>query len=580
MPAVTPLITPSPPQQAAETALDALLAATSDAALLVDMLGQVVQSNPAFSNRFGYGEGEVVGARWDVLVASREDVPTLLRSIDEALVTQPRWQGALWVRRRSGEVFQAALTVSRWQRGGGKAPEGAGYLLLLREPGETREAQGRDPLTGLKGAGHLRNVLSELLKQQRDEVSEQADTLTGSLPDPVQPALLLVALERFEDVNARYGWSIADRVLQALAQRLRALIPMEQTLARVGGDRFAAVLSYVEDQDEAEAWADTLVSQIEEPFEVKSHKIQLSGHVGVAVAPPQGVDTGTMLLRAEQALETARRAGQSGWRKASSRIMLTPVNGVSAPQLLRAIARNEFILLYQPRVALKSGRLVAVETLVRWQHPELGLLPLSDFIAQAERAGLLGELGERLMDRALRQFGEWRREQAQVRLGVNVVLSQLVEEGFCERLQGFLAARGVPASALELEFSADVLSAELASQAIATLRQLGQMGAVLAVGEVGRAPLAVSDVVALSPTLLKLDAQLVRAMPQQAQAQQVVKALLSMGRALGMTTAAAGVEDQRHVDILRADGCDEALGYLFGRPMSAEQLTTLLRSRR
>jgi diguanylate cyclase (GGDEF)-like protein/PAS domain S-box-containing protein len=598
--ATHPLTSHLPAHPTTGTALDALLAATSDAVLLVDMLGHVVQVNPSFVNRFGYQEAEMVGTLWHALVASREDVPALLRSVDEVLITQRRWQGALWVRKQGGEVFQAALTVSRWQQveepqqGGGDS----GYLLLLRQPGETREAVGRDPLTGLKGFGHLRNCLSDLLKQQRDEaaaythLSDSAhadydpyadpttDSTATTTPAPTQPALLLIALERFEDINARFGWSIADRVLQSLALRLRALIPSDQVLARVGGDRFGVILSYVEDKEEASAWADTLLAQIEEPFEIKSHKIQLSGHVGVAVSPPQGVDAGTMLLRAEQALEAARRTGQAGWRRASSRVMLTPVNGVSAPQLLRAIANDEFVVLYQPRVALKTGRVVAVETLVRWQHPDHGLLPPSQFITQAERAGLLGELGERLLGQAIQKFSEWRREHAQVRLSVTVVLSQLLEDGFCERLQAFLISKSLPASALEIDFAADIFAADSAAQAVASLRQLSHMGIALTISEVGRAPLPVTEVAALAPKLLKLDAQLVLALTQQERAQQVVKALLSMGRALGMTTAAAGVEDPRQVDLLRADGCDEALGYLFGRPMTSEQLSVLMRKRR
>lgn len=567
-PPTDPLLDPTetPDPQAEGTVLGELLLATSDAVLLADMLGGIVHINRAFVNRLGYTASETQNRPWHLLVASPEDVPTLLRSIDEALVTQPRWQGALWVRRKNGEVFQAALTVSRWRE-----EVGGGYILLLRDPSETREVLGRDPLTGLRGMSHVRSLLSDLLRRQR----------TLALSDEmIRPALLIIALERFEEVNARHGWSTADRVLQSLALRLRALIPEQQTLARIGGDRFAVIFEYVEDHSEAAAWADTLLAQIAEPFHMKGLALQLVAHVGVSVAPDTGVDAGTMLLRAEQALETARRSGQTGWRRASSRVMLTPVNGVSAPQLLRAIANDEFVVLFQPRVALKTGRVTAIETLVRWQHPDQGLLPPSTFLGQAERAGLLGELGERLLHKAANHFDVWRRDSPNTKLCITVVASQLCDETFVGALQSFLVTRNLPASALEIEVSAEIFGAEHPPQLTTSLHQISALGFSLTLSEVGRAPISITQISELSLRHMKVDAQLVRAMVQQERAKNVVGALLSMARALGINAAAAGVEDQRQVDLLRAESCDEATGYLFGRPMSAEQLSMLLRQRR
>ncbi|WP_095602137.1 bifunctional diguanylate cyclase/phosphodiesterase [Pseudomonas sp. PIC25] len=448
------------------------------------------------------------------------------------------------------------------------------FVSSVREPYERlsvaiaqRDAaeQRADRLAFYDGLTGLPNLT---LLQDR---AEQA--LAAAQRNHSQVALLCMDIDGFKLINDSLGHAHGDGLLRAIAERLRDCVTDADTVCRPGGDEFAILLTDLADAESAAAVPERIIQHLKAPFPLFGQSLEVSASIGVALSPHDGLDFQTLLRNAETAMYQAKRSNRQPWcfydaamnTEMSERLNL--LNG-----LRRALDEDQLQLHYQLQFDLDSGAIVGAEALVRWQHPQLGLLMPGRFIAAAEESGLIIPIGDWIIHQACRQAVQWRQSGLPIpRVAVNLSAIQLHDGKVEDSVLSALAATGLPASALELELTESSLI-EDTEQVQATVRRLKALGVRLSIDDFGTGFSSLSYLRHLAVDKLKIDQSFIRDLTVTADAGALVSAILNMAASLGLKTIAEGVEDRETADKLCELGCRQAQGYLFARPMSAEQL--------
>ena len=393
-----------------------------------------------------------------------------------------------------------------------------------------------------------------------------------------QVAVLFTDFDRFKTINDTLGHSVGDALLCETAERLRLLLREGDTVARIGGDEFLILLPRVLVAREVVQVATKLLDALSVPFSVLGYTLHLTTSVGISLYPQDGEDADALIKHADIALYAAKARGRNNYQ------MFDPgMNALAHQRLLIenalrwALLREEFVLYYQPRVNLATGRITGVEALIRWQHPERGLLPPGEFIAVAEEIGIIGEIGEWVLRVACRQAWLWQAEGLPpLRMAVNVSARQLHYGDFRQRVEQVLADTGLPASWLDLELTESSIMADPES-AIAALAAVRGLGVQLAVDDFGTGYSSLAYLKRLPVDCLKIDRAFVAGIPDDSEDVAIAQTILAMARTLHLMVVAEGVETESQRDFLRAQGCDEGQGYLFSKPVPAESLAEILR---
>jgi len=445
----------------------------------------------------------------------------------------------------------------------------APYERLAVEMNERVAAQKRadymahfDSLTGLPNLN--------LLEDRTRQAMAAALKLKGAV------AVLYVDLDHFKMVNDSFGRTFGDQVLCTTACRLQRALPDSAMLARAGGDEFVVLLADLADAEGASGVIEQLLGQLAEPFVVQRQEMVLSTSIGVAVGPNDGMDFPCLLRNAEMAMYKAKEAGRRTWcyynaaLDAEMRGRLYLINGLRV-----AIERNELFLDYQLQLDLVSGAVVGAEALVRWQHPQWGLVSPGQFIPAAEQSGLIVEIGEWVIGEACRQAALWRADGVGIpRVAVNVAAIQLHQGALEQTVMSALARTGLPASALELELTESSLI-ENTDQVVVTLARLKALGVTLAIDDFGTGYSCLAYLRRLAVDTLKIDRSFVCDLPTE-DGHAIVAAIIHMAESLGLSTLAEGVEDEDAAAELRRLGCHQAQGFLFARPVRAAALPCAL----
>ncbi len=420
---------------------------------------------------------------------------------------------------------------------------------------------------------------------RRSEQQAHSDALTGlanrkqlsarAHDGPV--ALVLLDLDLFKQVNDTLGHHVGDQLLVAVAQRLRSCVRPEDLVARLGGDEFALVLEGG-DVDAAVRAAVRARAVLSAPFSLGGLLVEVAASAGVAAAPKHGSDLEELLQRADVAMYLSKESGEVEVYDVE-RDHNTPVRLVLLGALRRALETHELVLHFQPKADVATGRVVGVEALVRWQHPQLGLVMPADFIPMAERSGLIAPLTSWLLDEALAQLAAWRARGWGLSLAVNITVKDLYSDGFVDRVAAALRAHGVPASALQLELTEGSLFAE-SSAARGALKQLNRLGVALSLDDFGTGWSSLGQLRRLPQVSeIKVDRSFVSRMADDPRDLAIVSAVVHLARGLGVRVVAEGVEDQRTWDRLTALGCDRVQGWVLSPPLPAAELEEWLRGR-
>jgi len=394
-------------------------------------------------------------------------------------------------------------------------------------------------------------------------------------------AVLVLEIDHRALADRSLGRSMEEGVLAAIARRLVGAIGGLDTAARLTESRFAVIVSGVAGPDDAARTAQALLDQLREPVAVAGHELGVVAKIGIAVFPDDGDDADALLAHAEVALDRQADAFGAGYRFFTSAMNAASSNRLLLEQqLLDAVERNEFLLLYQPQISFASSRIVGMEALIRWRHPELGMVPPAEFIPLAEETGAIIAIGEWVLETACRELQRWFEVGvAPLRLAINISGRQYNDPSLVEGIGRTLRAIGFPAHLLELELTESVIMEDVVDAA-RRLGALHELGVNLAVDDFGTGYSSLSYLKRFPIRSLKVDRSFVRDIAHNESSAAIARALIAFGSALGLKIIAEGVESHDQYDILRGCGCDELQGYLFSRPVPAEDARKLATERR
>lgn len=414
-----------------------------------------------------------------------------------------------------------------------------------------------DDLTGLANGSRFKHAVERAVGNRKSE----------------HVAVLLLDLDRFKEINDTFGHDCGDAVLREVATRLRTLEAPGLRLARLGGDEFGIVAHA--DAESALSLGRGALDILKLPFQAEGIPLAVEASIGAATLPTHATDAESLIRRADIAMYAAKdhRAGIAVYDPASDpnhagRLTL-------GAELGRALADEEFVLFYQPKISLASGRIIGVETLVRWQHPQRGLLPPSEFMPFAERTGLIRPLSHYLLERAIRQCSVWQTAAIDIHVAVNLTMHDLVDGELPTRVALLLAEAGLPPERLELEITESSIVRD-PFRVRQVLLRLSELGVRIAIDDFGTGYSSLGFLKQLPVDELKIDRSFVSSMATDANDATVVRSTIDLARNLGLTVVAEGVETAETLERLKELGCSAAQGYFMGQPAPAEELTGLL----
>ncbi len=391
-------------------------------------------------------------------------------------------------------------------------------------------------------------------------------------------AILFIDLDHFKNINDLLGHTVGDQLLREVAQRLKHCVRESDTVSRQGGDEFIVLLQGSPKRASIVATAEKILEAFVQPFAVGNHTLEVTASVGVSVYPDDGVDAETLLRNADTAMYHAKASGRHGYQFFNVELEHAVRHRVDLGKRLReAIDQHEFRLFYQPRIDLATGAMTSTEALVRWDHPELGLIGPMQFIPYAEESGLIVNLGKWILREACRQNAAWRRMgYPDLRVAVNVSGRQFRQHDFVQTVSMILAQTQMPAHALELELTETVFMQE-AEHTHDVFSRLRDMGVQLAIDDFGIGYSNLSYLKRFGVDRLKIDQSFIRDLATDRNDAAIVIAIMAMARTLQIEVTAEGVETEEQLHFLRNQGCSEAQGYLFSHPLPAEELEQRLK---
>ncbi|MBC7860796.1 MAG: EAL domain-containing protein [Burkholderiaceae bacterium] len=530
--------------------------------IITDAAGVMVRVNDTFSAITGYGREEALG-RNPRMLKSELQTPESYAAMWKAIEQDGHWSGELWNRRKNGEVYAEMITISAVRDAAGQTQN---YVALFTDVTPMKEHQREldhiahyDALTGLPNRVQLAERLEQAIAASRQ----------GAQP----LAVVYLDLDGFKQVNDEHGHHVGDKLLIAVARRMRASLRENNVLARIGGDEFVAVLVGLSRPDDYEAVLARLLQAAAEPVGVGELVLRVTASIGVTLYPHDGVDADLLIRHADQAMYLAKQAGKNRYCLFDvAQDAALADRHESMGRIHQALEHGEFVLYYQPKVNMKTGAVVGAEALIRWRHPERGLLPPAAFLPIIENHAISVELGEWVIATALAQMARWRRGGLRLPVSVNVGARQLQQGDFAQRLAALLAAEPTVAPAdLELEIL-ETSALEEIVQVSEVMHACLAMGVRFALDDFGTGYSSLSYLKRLPAQLLKIDQSFVRDMLDDPEDLAIIEGVMGLAAAFGRQVIAEGVETVAHGELLLPLGCELAQGYGIARPMPAEQM--------
>ena len=514
---------------------------------------------------FGYEHDELVGIKGPLDLVVPEEHPMLLDQIRRRAAGEPGKPYEVKALRKDGSTFPVRICGTPATINGLQASVGTLVDISEQKAAESkiRELADFDALTGLPNRRLLRDRFAQMLAIAEREKSDLA--------------LIFLDLDHFKRINDSLGHSIGDDLLCAVAERLVTAIRKIDTLARLGGDEFILAMPGIPAAAAAEV-ARRLLEVCATPFSVGGHDLTVTPSLGISLYPRDGKDLEALLRNADSAMYKAKELGRNAFQFYSSNMNdVTLEHLLMESSLRQGLNNGEFILHYQPLVCLKSGRIIGAEALIRWLHPDLGLIMPDRFIQVAEDTGLINPLGDWVLCEACRQSMVWQLAGLPaVTMAVNVAPVQFRQAGFVEEVAGALATSGLKAEYLELELTERTVMHD-AEINLGTLSAINRMGVELALDDFGTGYSSLSYLKRFPVGKLKIDRSFVRDLVSDPDDQAIASTIVLMGHNLRLKVLAEGVESLSQLDLLRRMGCDMAQGFYFSRAVPADQMADLLR---
>ena len=557
-----------------------VLEAAPDALVVVDEAGTLVRVNGPAEELFGYEPGELAGKPVETLVpeAYRPSHARQRQSYHRAMRRRPMGGGPeLYGLRKDGSEFPVEISLSPLA-----TTSGTLVIAAVRDISARKQAEAE--------RNHLireRALYAEISRLARQDaltglpnrtllLDRVAAAIASAQRHQHRLAVIFLDLDRFKHVNDSLGHGVGDRLLRSAAARLSGAVRASDTVSRQGGDEFVILLSEVQNRDDVAVAAAKIVAALAQPHRVGQHELFVTASLGIAVYDEDGADAETLIKNADVAMYHAKDHGRDNFQFFTPEMNARIVERQALEgNLRRALERREFLLYYQPKVDLATGRMIGAEALIRWQHPVRGLLQPQRFVPVAEDSGLIVPIGQWVLHEACRQAREWQAAGLRpVPIAVNISALEFRSKGFLERVRRTLEETGLEPRFLELELTESVLMESVDATA-EVLRELKGMGLHLAVDDFGTGYSSLSYLMQFPIDALKVDQSFVREIAPD-DGSPIITAVISMGKSLKHRVIAEGVETPVQAEFLRAQQCEEAQGYHFSRPLVADQFAALL----
>ncbi len=542
--------------------------AASEGICILDPDYRLLAVNRAFSAVTGYSREDVLGRRVTSLIGSRE-MRQQYQMIRQELDSSGTWQGELIETRKSGELYPQWLQLNLVRDAAGRPSHIVGFFADLTA---RREAEERlrylshyDELTGLANRS--------LFKERLHEASQRARQSGRSI------ALVHIDLDRFKLLNDSLGHEVADQLLRQMSRRLTQAVPEADCIARLSGDEFAIILDAYGSLSSLARVASRLLAKLRVPMTVGGHELVVSASLGISLLPDYAREISALISQANMAVQHAKHLGGNTFQFFTDNLQACTLERLQLENRLRkAIDDGQLEVFYQPKLDLRDDSLSAAEALVRWRHPEQGLIAPGEFIGLAEETGLIVPIGEFVLRQACYQACEWQRQGlANIRVSVNLSVHQLRQGNLASLVRQVLDETGLAPHWLELELTESQMLDNVDS-VIATFQQLRNLGVKLAIDDFGTGYSSLSYLKRFPVDYVKIDQTFIRDLSPGGEDAAITRAIIAMAHSLELKVVAEGVETQAQMDFLKSQACDEIQGFLISRPIEASAFAELLRA--
>lgn len=554
---------------------------TLEGILITDAKTNIISVNPALCSITGYRAEEIIGSTPDILKSERHS-HAFFRQLWDILNKTGQWRGEIWNRRKNGEVFPTWVNISAVPNSSTSAHRYAApcasmqsnntshYVAVFTEITELKLSEERlnylahhDPLTGLPNRLLFHDRLEQaVLQAQRNKY---------------MIAVMFLDLDRFKIINDTLGHLIGDELLVAVAERLRRCAREIDTIARLGGDEFAVIITQIVQEEDVGLVAQKIIQTLSSVYSVGGYEVFITASIGINLYPGIDNDRGKLLENADVAMYHAKQFGRNNYKFYS-----TDMNAVAFERLMletnlrRALERQEFRLYYQPQIDMQSGSVNGVEALIRWQHPDLGLVSPLEFIPLLEETGLILAVGEWVIRTACGQTREWLDAGfPPLTMAVNLSARQFRQANLIEMIEQILHEFNIPPALLELELTESVVMDNI-EETVETLQKLKLLGLKIAIDDFGTGVSSLGYLKHFPVDTLKISHDFVLNLPTDSADASIASAVISLARNMQLSSVAEGVENQGQMDFLRSQDCERIQGFLFSRPIPPDQMTALL----
>ncbi len=536
-----------------------------EAVMITSTNAIILSVNKAFTRITGYLAEEAIGQTPNLLRSGRHE-EAFYQAMWQDIQDSGHWQGEIWNRRKNGEIYPQWLGISAVRSLQGEVTE---YIAVFMDITDYKQAQERiehmahhDALTGLPNRSLLRDRF-----QQTKAHADRQNVMAG---------MLYLDLDHFKNINDSLGHPAGDQLLLETARRLNHCVREVDTVSRVGGDEFVVLLSDAHISDDIVEVAQKVLNTLAAPFEIGQNILNLSCSIGISVYPHDGGDFDTLLKKADTALYQAKNNGRNNYQffteamndKVMRRMRLEA-------QMRQGLGQNQFFLNYQPQFELATGKLLGVEALLRWQHPQIGRVTPTEFIEVAEDNGFIIDLGHFVMRQACLQAKLWLDRGHPLTVAVNVSYAQFMRNNLLQLVEACLQESQLPPVYLELELTESMLVADT-DKVLVVVKALKQKGVRFSIDDFGTGYSSLAYLKRFAVDRLKIDQSFVRDVPGDPDDEAIVYAIIKLADSLKIECIAEGVETQVQADFLQQLGCRQVQGYLFAQPLSATQMDGLL----
>lgn len=527
------------------------------AVMITDHDHRIIRVNPAFTALTGYSAERITGSLASDLYLLPEGMER------EVLKTEAVWSGSVSIKKENGELLQGLqTTVSTTVEDGGLAR----YIHIIKPADAAAQEGSYDQNTNLPD----RNMFQHILAQEQENAKRKQ----------FQLGVLYIDIDHFKVINDSFGYIKGNQLLGQVAERLKALLRGNDLIASLGGNRFVVLLTGLAHPEDATIVTLKLMQALESGFCIDHHEVVMTISTGIAIFPGDGDNSEALLQSAEQSMYSVKADGGNNYQFFKASTQSSAINRLNMEsEMRRAIERGEFILHYQPQINATSGHVVGMEALIRWRHPERGMIPPYHFISIAEETGMIVPIGEWVMYEACRQNKAWYDTGlGELKVAVNLSARQFSDRNLLDKVRHVLKQSGLNPAFLELEITESVIMKDIETT-IALLEEIASMGLSLAIDDFGTGYSSLSYLKRFPIDKLKIDKSFIDDVISSEDDGKIVEAIIGLSHNLKLNVICEGVEDAEQFTWLQERQCNEIQGYYFSKPLPADEFEAFVRSR-